>query len=512
MINSKKDKLIELISVLTKGEKRHFKRNSIKSGRVNTLYVQLFDYLDKYKTKDERHLLRKIPLLRKSQLSNIKANLYRQILRSLRDINKEQYAEIKAREHFDFAKILYSKGLYVRSLQMLEKVKKMAHAAQNKPLKFLALSFEKHIESQHVTGSMSPKAKILAHESNELVDALILRNQLSNLSLNLYGMYLKKGYVKTEEDRKEVLSVFEQNLPSFKYEELDFYQKLFLIQSHVWLNNSLQNFANYFKWSQRWIDLFEEFPEMKIPETSIYIKGLHNLLNALFMLNRTDRFEKVLSQLINLNVNNELKLSRNEESQWLLFKYTHGINHIFLSTEYTKNIGYFDELEKILIHQNHPWDLHRKLTFHYKLACAYFGTANLDKTIFHLSFITNFSFPDFKEDLQCFARILKLIAHYDQGDEFLVSYQVRSVYRFLLKMKELQKTQKEILKFIRKINDKHVVLEEEFKILRKKLLPLEDELLERRPFLYLDIISWLDSKILNTTMVMAIRKRRAILN
>ncbi len=508
MVTNNTDKLIELISVLSKGEKRHFKRNSIKSGRTTTLYVQLFDYLDKYKEVDEKRLLRKIPSLRKPQLSNIKANLYRQILRSLRDINKEQYAEIKAREHFDFAKILYAKGLYVRSLQMLEKVKKMASAAQNKPLKFLALSFEKHIESQHVTGSMSPKAQSLTSASNQLVEDLILRNNLSNLSLNLYGAYLKKGYVKSEEDRKELLAYFENHLPKFDYEKLDFYQKLFLIQSYVWLNNSLQNFANYFKWSQRWIDLFEEYPEMKTPETSIYIKGLHNLLNALFMLNRTDRFEKVLYKLINFNAKKTFKLSRNEDSQLLLFKYTHGINHIFLTTAYTQNIGYLKQLEKVLIHENHPWDLHRKLTFHYKLACAFFGASLLDKTIFHLSFITNFSFPDFKEDLQCFARILKLIAHYDQGDDILVSYQVKNVFRFLLKMKELQSTQKEILKFIRKINDKNVVLKNEFKLLRQKLTPLEEELLERRPFLYLDIISWLDSKILNITMVEAIRKRR----
>jgi hypothetical protein len=53
---------------------------------------------------------------------------------ALRDINKKEYPEIKARERFDFAKILYAKGQYRASLEMLEAVKKMATQNQLKSL------------------------------------------------------------------------------------------------------------------------------------------------------------------------------------------------------------------------------------------------------------------------------------------------------------------------------------------------------------------------------------------
>jgi len=77
-------------------------------------------------------------------------------------------------------------------------------------------------------------------------------------------------------------------------------------------------------------------------------------------------------------------------------------------------------------------------------------------------------------------------------------------------MKELQSVQREILKFIRKtpgIKPENII--SEFQLLRNRLIPLEQDMLERRPFLYLDIISWLDSKINNTSMAEAIKSRRS---
>ncbi len=511
MPNHKTDRLLELIRTLSKSEKRNFKLLASKTGGADKLYVQLFDLLEKNGEYDESKILEKISNIKKSQLSNLKANLYKQLLRSLRDLNKNAYQEIKAREHFDFAKVLYSKGQYKAAIDMLTKVKKIASRIQKKPLEYLALNFEKQIESQHVTGSMSPKAEQLSTESKSIIDALIITDQLSNLSLKLYGIYLQRGYVKSQEDILFLNQFFKANLPKVEISELDFYQKLYLYQSYVWYYHMKQEFAMYYRYAQRWVDLFMEYPEMKVPATSIYIKGIHNVLNALFMSFKFDRFDENMNKFLLFNENAEFNLSRTEKSQLELFKFTHGINRIFLKVDYKNGIKYIQKLERILDEENHPWDLHRRLVFHYKIACVYFGADDLNNTVKHLNQITNHYYPNFKEDIQCFAHILNLIAHFDMHNELLVSYKVKSVYRFLLKMKELQQVQKEIFKFIRKtprISKQDII--KEFKILRDKLVPLENQLLERRPFLYLDIISWLDSKINEISMVEAIKKRREV--
>ena len=53
-------------------------------------------------------------------------------------------------------------------------------------------------------------------------------------------------------------------------------------------------------------------------------------------------------------------------------------------------------------------------------------------------------------------------------------------------------------------------LKSEFIALKDKLELIEKQEYERRPFLYLDIISWLDSKIHNRSMAESIRIRLGI--
>ena len=102
----KNENLLSLIASMSKSEKRNFKLIAQKTGGKEKLYIQLFDHLDKYKKFDESFIYKKLPQIKSSQLSNLKAVLCKQVLRAIRDVNKEEYPEIKARERFDFAKII----------------------------------------------------------------------------------------------------------------------------------------------------------------------------------------------------------------------------------------------------------------------------------------------------------------------------------------------------------------------------------------------------------------------
>ena len=140
-------------------------------------------------------------------------------------------------------------------------------------------------------------------------------------------------------------------------------------------------------------------------------------------------------------------------------------------------------------------DFHRIILFYYKIACLYFGSGDNSQAIDYLNMIVNES-PDFRGDIQCYARILRVIAYYEMGDNYLVEYQVKSIYRFLIKMDDLHAVQKEILSFIRKLPRVQTSdLKREFKKLLDRLNRLKSDPYEQRSFLYLDIISWLESKI-----------------
>ena len=140
-------------------------------------------------------------------------------------------------------------------------------------------------------------------------------------------------------------------------------------------------------------------------------------------------------------------------------------------------------------------DRHRILVFYYKIASLYFGSGDYETAIDYLNKIINWK-VDLRTDLQCYARLLHLIAHYELGNYELLEYLFKSVYRFMAKMGNLSVVEEEIFKFLRRsfrVTPRQ--LKEEFERLLSKLKALENNRLETRAFAYLDIISWLESKI-----------------
>src|SRR5205823_4039971 len=108
--------------------------------------VQLFDALDKMDQYDEAVLLKKNESIKKQQLSNMKAHLYKQVLSSLRLINDQSNIDITLHEQMDNARILYNKGLYLQSLKVLDKMKEQAKSRNQITYLQQVLFFEKNIE------------------------------------------------------------------------------------------------------------------------------------------------------------------------------------------------------------------------------------------------------------------------------------------------------------------------------------------------------------------------------
>ncbi|HEU0063930.1 MAG TPA: hypothetical protein VFQ58_02825, partial [Flavisolibacter sp.] len=295
--NRSTDTLFQLIRSLQKGEKRNFKlyvqRNS---DNEDLLIVQLFDAMDKMKEYDETVLLKKNPSIKKQQLSNIKAQLYKQLLASLRLLESEENIDIQLHEQLDYARILYNKGLYHQSLKTLDRIKE--NAKKYNQISFLTqvLFFEKKIESLHITRSMQDRATQLSLESNEVNKSIALITRLSNLALELYSWYIKNGHARNEKDEKQLTSFFHQHLPNDLGEVKTFYQKLYLYQSYTWYEFIRQDFLMYYRYTQKWVDLFHSEPEMIPIETANYIKGMHNLLNAHFDLRNYQKFDETIHQ------------------------------------------------------------------------------------------------------------------------------------------------------------------------------------------------------------------------
>src|ERR1700733_8550476 len=201
MPNRSSDALFQLVKSLEKSEKRNFKLYVKRNSASEELkIIQLFDAMDKMDEYDEAQLLARNKSIRKQQLSNAKANLYRQILSSLRLIRNEDNIDIQLHEQLDHARILYNKGLYLQSLRILDRIKENAKAANQFSFLLQVLFFEKKIEGLHITRSMQDRAGSLASEVEEVNNRLTNIGRLSNLSLQLYSWYIKNGHARNEND------------------------------------------------------------------------------------------------------------------------------------------------------------------------------------------------------------------------------------------------------------------------------------------------------------------------
>ena len=515
MPKQKTDDLIDLIRSLTRAEKRHFRlfvrRNQASD---DILFLQLFDFLDKHQDYDEALILRKLPGVKKRQLSNLKAHLYKQLLISLRMLSRNHNQDVEIREMIDYARVLYNKGLYRQALDMLDKTKERALEHRFYALALEVLEFEKHIEGQYITRSIEGRAEELTEQTLRLNEIFTRSNQFSNLALQLYGRYLRLGYVRNREDYLRAREFFHQNLPPIQFQELDFTGKVYYCQAHVWYYYMAQEFPLTYRYAQKWVNLFRENPKMIEVNTPLYLKGLHNLLNALFNVLHYDKFNEALEELKQFPRKVNITQVQNIEGLYYLYYYIHSIKQHFMQGTFSEGLELVPELMRIIESDRYNWDDHRIMVFYYRIACLYFGNGDNNNAIHYLNLITNQKNPDYRGDIQCFARILSLIAHYELGNQQLLEYQVKSVYRFLAKMEDLQAVQREIFRFLRRMpRIRTEDLPAEFSALREKLLKLEEDPFEKRPFLYLDIISWLECKIENRPVQEIIRekyrKRRA---
>ncbi|MBN9382597.1 MAG: hypothetical protein J0H74_17675 [Chitinophagaceae bacterium] len=508
MPNRSSDTLFQLIKSLEKSEKRNFKLYIKRNSASEDLQIiQLFDALDKMEEYDEVQLLKKSKSLKKQQLSNAKAHLYREILTSLRLLRNEDNIDLQLHEQLDHARILYNKGLYLQSLRVLDKIKENAKAHNQITFLLQVLFFEKTIEALHITRSMQDRADRLTSEVDEVNDHLRLVSTLSNLSLQLYSWYIRNGVARNEKDEKAVQDFFERNMPSDLSGCTGFYEKLYQYQSFCWYAFIRQDFLLYYRYTQKWVDLFEKEPFMLSIETSHYIKGMHNLLGAHFDLLNYPRFIETLRQFEEFSESAIVTGNVNNRIQTFVYLYISKLNKHFLDGTFTEGLELVPYIEEKLKEYWIYLDRHRILVFYYKIACLYFGSGDYERTIDYLNKIINWR-VDLRTDLQCYSRLLHLIAHYELKNYVLLEYLIKSVYRFMAKMENLSHVEEEIFKFLRKsFNLSPDRIKPELAGLLEKLKKYEGNRFETRAFVYLDIISWLESKILNVPVQDVIRKK-----
>lgn len=494
---SKSIPLFDLIRSLDKSEKRNFKLfvHRLESNK-DVHFLKLFDVMEGMAALDDRKLARAFPNMSKTNFNNLKRHLYSQILKSLRLLYTKKDIEIQLREQIDFAQILYGKGLYLQSLQLLDRITPIAEAASKNLLYFEILEFQKRIESRHITRSRKVKNKVetLINTSNTLKELVSGTSSFLNLSLRIQGLYITLGFAKTERDLFIFREYFESNLPPFDIRKLSFYEYVFLHQSYVWYNFMTLNYKYAYKHALQWVEHFNSHPIMKQKDPHLFFRGLHYAMTSAYYLGSLDKFLRAYYIMLSFHRKYGDEFSQNTKVQYFYYLSIGEINRIYLEGDYTQGIKLVPELLDGLSRHNPHMDDHKAYIFYYKIAWIYFGAGKYKIAVDYLNRLLYEEGNYLRQDVIVYSKLLLLMCHFHLKSYELISNTVLNVKRSFIKQNEQSKTVDLLLELLRKAAKvKQHPDSDDLELISEKLKLLSNDRLEKRPFLYFAFDLWVES-------------------
>lgn len=498
---SQGDMLFGLIQSLTKAEKRNFKlyiRRLQKEGEVK--FFQLFTVLEKWETYDENVLRKQLKIKTPHQLSNLKRNLYQHILTSLRLIRIKQDLDIQIRESINFAQILYSRGLYLQALRILDKAKTQARDHHQDLLHLEIVEFEKRIESRHITRSTTKRMAGLIAESSgrALVNTKIV--EWSNLKLEMQRWFINHGHVCDQITREKIALDYNYCFTNVEINRMTFFEKVHYYQARYWLHYLLLDMSACRTVANEWVVLYSRAPKVIDEDVDSYLHALHSLMVAAYYLSDLPTFTATRRQLEQFVQKRGESL--NENTQVLAFLYTHlaELNQFFISGNLQKSLSILPKMDTSIKKFRNLLDPHKVHLFYYKMAALYLANGQADRSIHYLQLIINDT-AHLREDIIIYSRLLLFMAHYQLNNLEVLDYLLAAAGRLIQKSKDKNRLQRQCMRHFKKlIAAGPYEREERLLAFREDLDQLQANPFLRRAFLYLNVPLWVESLLNKRSM------------
>ncbi len=495
---SKGDQLFDLIRSLSKAEKRNFRLYARRiQGEGDIKFLQLLDVLERMDDYDEALALKKLKGVTKSQFVNLRRHLYQHLLTSLRLIQLNKRQDIQIRELIDYAHILYGKGLYLQALKILSKAKAMADAGHHDLLHLEILEFEKLIESRHITRATTGRI-------HQLMDDARLRSRVnsrttdwSNLKLRLQRAFINHGHARSEAERLLIERLFDEHCPRDEDRQPTFFERVYRCESYFWKHYLLLEFEACLHYAGEWVTLYRDKPTMIAKDVDMYLRGLHHLLTTAFYTKNHLLLTTTLDELEAFR--SEHYKTFNDNSRILSFLYVHQgrLNRCFLEGAFAEGVRrLLPKTLRRLQRYEQQLDLHKVMIFHYKIAWLHFGDGAPEKAVVYLKKIIDQQVGHLRDELHAYAQLLFLMTHFELGSYDISDYLLRNADTFFEKLPTVTPLQATTLRFLKKLF--RAPLRETrplFEQFKTELDALARNPLERRDFVFLDVPTWVESRL-----------------
>ncbi len=315
-------------------------------------------------------------------------------------------------------------------------------------------------------------------------------NEYWNLTMKSFFLKKIQGIIRDKTELKKFNEIIKHPLLQSEDRATTFISKTLYFNIKGLYYHTNKDYKNLLIYCKKLVDLIESNPQMTKEDN--YIASLYNLLLVQIELNKINDALSTINKLRNID-------SKSPTIQTKIFvtSYDTEINLYLRTGEFEKGVSLTGEIEEGLKKFRDKINKESEVLFAYNIAYLYFGTEDYNKSLKWLNTIINDSELKIREDIQCFARIMNLLVHYELKNYNLIDYIIKSTKRYLTNKNSLNKFELLILNYIRKLinakndDDKSFI----FREWEKEILSGSQDFDEIKAMEYFDISSWLKSKI-----------------
>lgn len=430
------DKLFQLISVLSKSEKRYFTVQMAQSSRQQHL-LSVFTEVSKQEVYDEEALLETFAGERFIKQFHVTKNrLFKAILKVMRQYHSERSIIAEIKGLLDDVRFLYERQLYEECQRLLTKAKEKAQAYEEDLLLLEILHWEDKllVRSRYIGRSDADIRKIDEEVERASRRQLNLRHFRSLESQLFYHYYEHLAQPEQEEPLLAISDIMDNPLLEQPSKALSFKARCYFYNIHAQYQNLKQDLNATYK--VRYALL--QFIQAEGPKTP---DGLRNhtiaLHNLTLVAMRTHRYEAAL---------NSLKAMQELPEQYPNLKISETLQQRIFPKAYTMELalhslrGHIEvgeavavRVEKSLGELEYSVPKNFILQAYFVLAEFYFTTEAYERAIEWAEELLNDADAQALPLLFLQSQAVVLLSHWELGNEALQLYLQRSLQHQLKK-------------------------------------------------------------------------------
>lgn len=473
----KKGNLFLLVKSLTKSEKRYFRIYAAMSGR-DANYLQLFDAIEGQKEYDEDKIRKKFKGKKfLSQLHVTKIYLTELILKALKNYHSDTSVHSKLLDLLKDIELLFDKELYDLCYSKIHKAEDIA-VKYEKLSQLTEILFWKRKLALAVSRNRKDIQPLLVKEK-ETIEQMKVLNTYWQHTINLGNLINDDHFLKG-------LTQPKSNIAHTLQSQVLHYHILYALR---FIRGDIKNAEKHIS---ALIKFLEKYPDRIKEDPHSYVTAIGNKIGLYLSSKRWNEIPALIEKIRSVPSKYKLKNESRFTVRLWLRMFNVELEMYRDSRQLEKGITLMDEIQQFIERRRKAIPDDYILLFYYQFANIFFLNKEYLKSLRWLNEIINPNFGNTREDIQCYARVLNLMVHFELNNIIVLRYAVDSCRRFLKKKRTEISSGKDLLNLFSKLSH---ASPDEYQVIFKKafteILPAQF----RQTQDYIDIKGWLEEKM-----------------